>query len=329
MPLAVEQHVSDVTAADGRTIRIRPIRPGDLDRMLEMWERLSAETILMRFFAPVNMTRERMRYFTDVDLDQRVALVAERGERIVGVARFDREPGRGERAEFAALVEDAEQGHSIGTALLRALVGPARELGVTEFHGDVLAENRRMLAVLRDAGLSPAFRRDGTVVSASFATTATQQFLAAGDEQDRRAAIAALRAVFAPDAVAVVGASRDPQAIGGLVFDNLRAGRFTGAVYPVNTATDVVQTVAAYDSIADCPTVPDVAVCVPAAAVTAVVEDAGRAAPRWWSSRRGSPRSATAGHSGNARCSRWPAGTASASWVPTAWACSTLTDEGG
>ncbi len=276
--LTLDDYVSDATTRDGRTVHIRPIRASDLDRMLDMWGRLSAETIRMRFFAPVHMSRQRMRYFTELDFEQRVALVAERGERIVGVARFDRDPDHPEQAEFAVLVEDTEQGHGIGTALLRAVVDPARDLGVTRFQGDVLAENRRLLRVLRDAGLSPSVRYEGSVVTTSFRTTATNEFLAAGDEHDREAAIAALRSVFEPDAVAVVGASRDPATIGGMVFDNLRAGRFAGVVYPVNTSADVVQTVAAYRSIADCPTTPGLAiVCVPARAVRDAVEDAGRA----------------------------------------------------
>jgi acetyl coenzyme A synthetase (ADP forming)-like protein len=276
--LTLDDYVSDATTRDGRTVRIRPIRESDLDSMLEMWSRLSAETIRMRFFAPMHMNRERMRYFTEVDFDERVALVAERGERIVGVARFDRDPGRPERAEFAVLVEDAEQGHGIGTALLRALAAPADALGVTEFHGDVLAENRRLLRVLRDAGLAPGIHTDGSVVTTNFRATATQDFLAAGDEHDRKAAVAALRSVLEPETIAVVGASRDPSTIGGLVFDNLRAGRFSGAVYPVNHSADVVQTVAAYPSIADCPTTPGlVIVCVPAEAVCEIVEEAGRA----------------------------------------------------
>ncbi len=278
MPLeTLEAYVYDATTKDGRTIHIRPIEPGDSDRMLQLWDRLSPETIRLRFFAPTRMTAARVRYFTELDFDRRVALIAERGERIVGVARFDRDPDDPGCAEFAVVVEDAEQGHGIGTSLLRALVEPARELGVTEFYGEVLSENRRMLSVLRDAGLSPAFKSAGPVVTASFRTTATEEFLAAGDEHDRASAIAALRAVLEPEVVAVVGASRDPTTVGGLVFDNLRDGQFAGAVYPVNTAADVVQTVVAYPALAACPSVPDVAIiCVPAAAVRAVVEDAGR-----------------------------------------------------
>ncbi len=83
--------------------------------------------------------------------------------------------------------------------------------------------------------------------------------------------------MFTPRSIAVVGASRDPQTIGGLVFDNLLRGRFAGPVYPVNPSAAHVQSVAAYKSVADCPTVPEmVLVCVPAPAVTGVVAEAAR-----------------------------------------------------
>ncbi|MDQ3538153.1 MAG: GNAT family N-acetyltransferase [Actinomycetota bacterium] len=268
-------YAHDAVLKDGRTVSIRPIRPADNDLMMDMWQRLSAETIRMRFFAPRSMTVEQMRYFTEVDQRYRVAFVAETAGRIVGVSRFDRLTEDLSTAEFAVLVEDFEQGRGIGTALLRALFEPARDLGVTGFVGDVLRSNNRMLHVLRDAGLEPVLHSYGSVVHTTFRSTSTEAFLATGDEQDRQAAVAALHAVFSPSSIAVVGASRDPRTIGGLVFANLLAGGYAGPVYPVNPSAAHVQSVAAYATVADCPTVPEmVLVCVPAAHVITVVEQA-------------------------------------------------------
>lgn len=288
MPLAEhDAYAADVVLKDGRTAHLRPIRPDDTERMLQMWSRLSPETIRMRFFALRSMDERQMRYFTEVDYQQRFALVAETGGRLVGVSRFDvldQRPaseaayGEDERvAEFAVLVEDAEQGRGIGTALLRGLVAPAADLGVTGFVGDVLRENNRMLRMMRDAGLAPRFAEGGSIVSATFSSVPTEAFLATGDDQDRRAAVAALTSVFRPASIAVVGASRDPLSIGGLVFDNLLRGRYAGPVYPVNPRAAHVQSVAAYPSVTDCPTVPElVVVCVPAPLVEPVVHEAAR-----------------------------------------------------
>lgn len=272
------RYTQDAVTRNGRTIRIRPITADDLDAMMDMWSRLSMETIRLRFFAPRRMDREQMRHFTEVDYVDRFALVAERSDRILGVARFDRLDEEPQAAEFAVMVEDAAQGQGIGTALMRALLTPAQDLGITNFRGDILRENRRMQNVLKDAGFEPAFMSMQGSVETSFRAVPSEKFLLSVDDQDREAAVAALRAVFSPESIAVIGASRDVQSIGGLVFDNLRQGRYQGAVYPVNPAANVVQSVAAYATIADCPSVPDlVIVCVPAEHVIDVVTDAAQA----------------------------------------------------
>jgi acetyl coenzyme A synthetase (ADP forming)-like protein len=276
-PSDLDRYATDAVLADGQTVTIRPVRPEDNDRMVEMWDRFSPETIRMRFFSPRKMTPEQMQFFSNVDYTDRFALVAETAGKIVGVSRFDRLLGQSDVAEFAVVVEDAEQGRGIGTALLRALVEPAADLGIKGFEGDVLRENSRMLRMMRDAGFSPAFSDMGTAVHASFASTPTEEFLAAGDEHDRVAAVAALQSVFKPSSLAVIGASRDPKTIGGLVFDNLLSGGFEGPVYPVNPSAGHVQSVAAYPSVSDCPTVPEmVLVCVPAPYVVDVVAEAAK-----------------------------------------------------
>ena len=280
-PQDLDRHARDVVVKDGRTVHLRAIRADDLDAMMAMWRRLSPDTIRMRFFGPRGMNERQMRYFTELDYTDRFALVAETGGRIVGVGRFDRLPKSPETAEFALLVEDAEQGRGIGTALLRGLVEPAEERGIRHFVGEVLSENRRMLGVLRDAGLQPAITTEGTVVHTEFGAAPTEAFLASGDEQERIATVAALTAVFRPLSVAVAGASRDPRTIGGLVFRNLLRGGFEGPVFPVNPSASFVQSVAAYPTLSDCPTVPElVVVAVPAARVAEVVDEAGRLGSR-------------------------------------------------
>ena len=278
MPLApLDDYAHDAVVKDGLTVHVRPIRAEDTPKMLQMWQRLSSETIRMRFFAARKMDERGMRYFTELDHRNRFAFVAETGGQIVGVSRFDRTEEDPTKAEFAVLVEDAQQGRGIGTVLLRALVRPAEDMGVQGFVGEVLRENSRMLRMMRDAGLAPVLTDYGPIMHAVFTSTPTEQYLRAGDEQDRVAAVAALKSVFWPASVAVVGASRDPQAIGGLVFDNLRSGRFAGPVYPVNPSAPHVQSVAAYRNLSECPTVPElVLVCVPALLVTDVVHEAAR-----------------------------------------------------
>jgi acetyl coenzyme A synthetase (ADP forming)-like protein len=83
--------------------------------------------------------------------------------------------------------------------------------------------------------------------------------------------------VFRPRSIAVIGASRDINAIGGQIFHNLLEHGFEGPVYPVNPKSAVVQSVHAYARIEDLPDPVDLAlVVVPAAHVLDTLEACGR-----------------------------------------------------
>jgi RimJ/RimL family protein N-acetyltransferase len=47
---------------------------------------------------------------------------------------------------------------------LRHLAGIARELGISRFEGDVLADNQPMLAVLRRSGMPMQQDKEGNVI---------------------------------------------------------------------------------------------------------------------------------------------------------------------
>ena len=87
-----------------------------------------------------------------------------------------------------------------------------------------------------------------------------------------------LRAMMSPRSIAVIGASRNPAAMGNRIVHNLIASGFTGAVYPVNPKADSVCSVRAYPSVDACPDVPDLAVVVvPKEQVNDVVRRCGEA----------------------------------------------------
>jgi acetate---CoA ligase (ADP-forming) len=272
---------TDDVLPDGSTIHLRPIRPDDKDRLLAMWGRTSAESRRARFHGLFNLDASNIGRFTDLDPALQLAIVGTRGrgerEQIIGVARYERDPDDPRVAEFAALVEDAHQGRGLGTLLVRHLAQAAADAGITHLSGDILSDNTRMLNLVRDLGLEYQSDRDPAgVVRSDLEIAITDRFLDVVESSEREAAEAALRRFFRPERVAVVGASRNRRSIGGLVFDNLLAGGFTGVVYPVNPHAPYVQGVAAYPSLADCPEVPDlVVVCVPAPAVNDVVDEAG------------------------------------------------------
>jgi acetyl coenzyme A synthetase (ADP forming)-like protein len=275
------EHEFEHVLKDGTTVHVRPIRADDGERLLGMWARTSAESRRRRFLGPFNLDESNVRRFVDLDAALQYGVVATRGrgehERIVGVARYERDPDQRDHAEFAALIQDDMQGRGIGTVLVRQVAMAAEAAGITHLSGDILADNVRMLNLVRELGLEYRSERDGGgVVRSDLETNVTERFLASVAAAEQVAARAALRRFFRPERIAVVGASRDRRAIGGLVFSNLLDGGVNGVVYPVNPNATYVQGVAAYPSLRDCPEVPDlVLVCVPAALVADVVDEAG------------------------------------------------------
>jgi acetyl coenzyme A synthetase (ADP forming)-like protein len=86
--------------------------------------------------------------------------------------------------------------------------------------------------------------------------------------------VASLLPFFCPNAIAVVGASRDPGAVGYRVLDGLIRAGFRGPIYPVNPKAAEVAGLRAYASVRELPAPVDLAVlAVPAAAVLSVVDD--------------------------------------------------------
>ena len=90
-----------------------------------------------------------------------------------------------------------------------------------------------------------------------------------------------LAALLHPASVAVIGASQNPQKVGGMPVRLLSELGYAGAVYPINPAAKEVQGLVAYASLAEVPSQVDLAViAVPADAVEAALEQAVRAGVR-------------------------------------------------
>jgi GNAT superfamily N-acetyltransferase len=137
---------------DGTEVYVRPISPADSGALLRFHGHLSAGSVRLRYFYPhVELSPDEVARFTQVDGEDRVALVAECGSELVAVGRFDRLDDRAV-AEVAFVVADAYQNHGLATMLLRRLAFAARSVGITRFTAEVLAENHSMLSVFHNAG---------------------------------------------------------------------------------------------------------------------------------------------------------------------------------
>lgn len=268
---------TDVVLSDGATAHVRPIRPDDASRLLAFHARQSPESIYYRYFSPRPRLSERdVDRLTRLDYVDRMALVALRGDELIGVARYDRWRHRAE-AEVAFFVDDANHGRGLATVLLEHLAVRAREVGLTAFTASVLPDNRKMIGVFTAAGFQAATKFADGVVEVRLGIVPTPEAEAAIEARARQAASEAVRRLLSPSSVAVIGASRTPGTIGHDLIRNLHRAGFQGPVWPVNPNAEHVASTRSVASILDLDDEVDLAVVVvPAAAVASVVEECGR-----------------------------------------------------
>ena len=149
---------------DGRTVRVRPIRPEDAARELRFFERLSERSRFQRFMQYVRELSPRMlARFTQLDYDRELALVAVWEGEFVAVGRYAPNAD-GETAEFALVVADDWQGKGLGHALLERLCDAAHTAGYRSLYGHILDANREMLELARHLGFAE-IARDGSEVT--------------------------------------------------------------------------------------------------------------------------------------------------------------------
>jgi acetyl coenzyme A synthetase (ADP forming)-like protein len=264
---------SDVVLTDGDLVHVRPLRADDEERMLAFYNRLSDESIYLRFFSPVpRPTAAQFERLTKIDYVDHMALAAVIADEIVAVARYDRDESK-HRAEVAFTVQDDQHGRGLGTLLLEHLAVIARFHDIDTFVADTLPHNYKMLNVFAAAGWDVDRRfADGTV-RVRFGIEPTEVSLAKIEQREHVSESASIHRIVAPRSIAVIGASRERGTIGNAVFRNLLQYGFEGPVYPVNPATVSVAGVRAYPSVLDVADDIDLAVVlVPAAKVAEVVE---------------------------------------------------------
>jgi len=153
---------------------VRPIHPDDADMLQEMIQHLSSESRYFRFVSSiVELPPAMLARFTLIDYDREMALVAvykerrtgpdgemHETERIVGVSRYITNPDQSS-CEFALVVADDFSGKGLGSRLMLSIMDVAREKGLAEIEGLVLANNPSMLKLMKSLGYSvKAFPED-------------------------------------------------------------------------------------------------------------------------------------------------------------------------
>jgi acyl-CoA synthetase (NDP forming)/GNAT superfamily N-acetyltransferase len=286
--------------ADGTTIEIRPAGPADYEAVKAMHRAMSPDNTYLRFFNVSRLSAEtEARRISRDPAPGQAALLALAGSpatgnsTVAGVASYvalREHPGQ---AEVAFAVADDMHHRGIATLLLEHLVSYARSHQITTFVAETLTENKAMLGVFADAGLPVRRRFAEGVYRLTFPLPSPEAdplgptldgYLSAVAARERRADAASLRHVFAPESVAVIGASRRPGAVGRAILDNIRAAGYAGRLYTVNP--HAAQTPGHIDgqldgerclaAVTDLPPVDLAVVAVPAASVLAVAEQCGQ-----------------------------------------------------
>jgi acetyltransferase len=149
---------TEIAIRDGQRLRLRPIRPQDEPKLIEMGRRCTPEDIRMRFFGAMrSLPHGLAARLSQIDYDREMAFLAiepathDAPEAIAGVVRLYADPDN-VSAEYAILVRSDFHGRGLGHALMQAMLAYARARGLKTVFGEVLAENRRMLEVAQAMG---------------------------------------------------------------------------------------------------------------------------------------------------------------------------------
>ena len=267
-----------VILKDGSTAELRRVRPDDKERLESFITSVSADARSSRFFGEVSPTLAAEQLIKPNEPDDTLGLVVLSGQpaRIVAHGEYNRDGAGADRAEVAFLVADAQQGKGLGTLLLERLALVAARHGIRNFYGPTEASNKQMRDLFKTSGFPVKEDRDGSYVDFSFSIEASRESVEQFELRERIATVASLTPFFKPRSVAVVGASRDPDAIGYRIMQYLIMSRFNGPVYPINPKANVVGSIPAYPSLKEVPGHVDLAVVsVPQKFVMDVVKDCG------------------------------------------------------
>jgi acetyltransferase len=146
-----------ITIGSGQQILLRPIRPEDEAAHHEFLNKTDPKDIYFRFFrAANNFSHPFLARFTQIDYDREMAFIASvKGENnepeTLGVIRAVSDADNTE-AEIAIIVRTDLQGNGIGGKLLEKIIDYCRSRETGRLTGQVLAENRAMIHLVKKFG---------------------------------------------------------------------------------------------------------------------------------------------------------------------------------
>lgn len=167
------QYVTHWTTPNDTELTIRPIRPEDEPLMVRFHETLSERTVYMRYFSPLQLQQrvahERLSRICFIDYDREMVLVATRKNpddpsetQILGACRLTKLHGKNQ-GEYGLVVGDEYQGYGLGTRLLSGILDVARQENLDRVIGYITPDNSAMIRICEELGFTLDEAKDGNV----------------------------------------------------------------------------------------------------------------------------------------------------------------------
>ena len=140
----------------GRSVTIRPVESRDVGLIHEMHDRLSADSIYLRYLGFNKPSIEELQIICSSGCEGvRVFVAAIEGERekVIALAYYQVDQADNGTAEPAVLVEDQYQGCGLGKAIMKSLFFDAISQGIEYFHIVIHPTNFRVLNMIKKSGL--------------------------------------------------------------------------------------------------------------------------------------------------------------------------------
>jgi acetyltransferase len=138
----------------GRRFQVRPIRPEDDTLIRALLARVTPDDLRLRFFAHVKEFNPAfLARLTQLDYARSIAFIAldEASGEPCGVVRLHADANH-ETSEFAILLRSDLKGLGLGWALMELIIAWAKADGIGVVEGQVLRENKTMLAMCERLG---------------------------------------------------------------------------------------------------------------------------------------------------------------------------------
>lgn len=154
----------------GRKAIMRAIRGEDEPNHLEFYNKLSPQSIRLRYFYSRGIpTHQELANWTQIDYDREMAFIISvprdegKGMETLGVVRAVTDADN-VRSEFSVVIRDDLQGEGLGVALMSKIVEYCKSRGTLQIIGSTLPNNKGMQNLARKLGFANSFNVEEDVV---------------------------------------------------------------------------------------------------------------------------------------------------------------------